>query len=76
MMFIYRSESEIINKNFYRNGVRSLKKLNVKSLFVPVCASLLLVGCMEEGRMSPEEEDVDVVDPGMGENEDNEEESN
>ncbi|WP_421384932.1 hypothetical protein ACOJQI_09220 [Bacillus salacetis] len=52
-----------------------MKKLNAKSLVVPLCASFLLAGCMEEGRMSPEEEDVDVVDPGLGD-EDNEEQNN
>ncbi|EDL65828.1 hypothetical protein [Bacillus sp. SG-1] len=55
-----------------------MKKLNKKPLTMLFCASVFLAGCMEEGRMDPQEEDVDVVDPGLGEdeNEDGENESN
>jgi hypothetical protein len=42
---------------------------------LPLSAGMLLSGCLEEGRMSPEEEDVDVVDPGVENGEDIEENS-
>ncbi|WP_409253972.1 hypothetical protein V1502_08760 [Bacillus sp. SCS-153A] len=43
-----------------------MKKLHLMTLAFSLSASIFLAGCMEEGRMSPEEEDVDVVDPGLG----------
>ena len=50
-----------------------MKNKKVSAMMVPLCAGILLSGCMEEGRMSPQEEDVDVVDPGMGNDESSEE---
>ncbi|WP_456271300.1 hypothetical protein [Bacillus sp. AK031] len=49
-----------------------MKRMKRAALLVPLSAGMLLSGCMEEGRMSPEEEDVDVVDPGLGNEESNE----
>lgn len=51
-----------------------MKKKKISALLIPLCAGVLLSGCLEEGRMDPEEEDVDVVDPGLG-NEESEEEN-
>jgi PBP1b-binding outer membrane lipoprotein LpoB len=50
-----------------------MKKMKSTALITPLCACMLLSGCMEEGRMSPEEEDADVVDPGVGNEESSEE---
>ncbi|RIW38356.1 hypothetical protein D3H55_02105 [Bacillus salacetis] len=37
------------------------------ALAIPMAASLFMSACAEEGRMSPEEEDVDIQDPGKEE---------
>lgn len=50
-------------------------KKKAAALLVSLSTATLLAGCMEEGKMSPEEEDVDVVDPGTGKEEESNNES-